>query len=90
MKKKVTLELSRGTVCALCKHVYIFPCDGKRYDCANAVWVRSKGTIDIGKLSLVEQEKIAKTGKLPDINTQAKPERIETDKPKKKKRRVRL
>lgn len=79
------MTISQGTVCKLCKHVYIFPCHGERYDCANAVHVRSKGKIDLYKLPIEEQNKIAKTGKLPD------PSKFKTAEPVKVKRaRVRL
>lgn len=88
------MSTPKGTVCKFCKHVYIFPCHGKRYECSNAVFVRSNGKIDYFKLSREEQVKIAKTGKLPNISnivTAKAPEpkrrvRLEDAAPKKKKR----
>lgn len=97
--KKGTLGESpfKATTCSFCKHAYIFPCNGERYDCGNAVWVRSKGKIDVGRLTDDERSKLVKTGKLPNVNTherkpvEQKVKRIKlTEKPKKKKRRVRL
>lgn len=79
------MTIPQGTVCKLCNHVYIFPCHGERYECANAVHVRSKGKIDFYRLPIDEQKKIAKTGKLPD------PSKFKTAQPVKAKRvRVRL
>lgn len=82
MKEKKS-KLPTGTECTLCGHVYIFPCNGERYYCANAVWVRSKGTIDIGKLSVDELKTFKKSKeKLPNVVPQTEKQ--------KSKRRVRL
>lgn len=72
MSKKEKSGLPQGTICKLCKKVYILPCDGKRYDCANAVWVRSKGTVDIYRSSAEEVKTVAKGGKLPEANVNTK------------------
>lgn len=69
--------LPQGTVCKLCKKIYIFPCNGKRYDCANAVWVRSKGKVDLGRAEPKEIKKLKKDGTLPQPNiVKAKRKRV--------------
>lgn len=87
--------IHKGTVCSFCKHTYIFPCNGKRYDCQNAVWVRSNQTIDLLKLSHEEIEKFRQSGKkLPKVETTEKPKkhktRIRLEESPKKKERIRL
>lgn len=78
-----------ATVCSFCERVYIFPCNGERYECANAVWKRSKGRVDVTRLTEDERAKLAKTGKIPNVNTnerkqsQAEPKKV-------KRKRVRL
>jgi len=57
----------QGTVCSFCDKVYIFPCNGERYDCANAVWVRSKGTVDYYRVSEEDRAKINK-GKMISLD----------------------
>lgn len=89
------MVINKGTECSFCKHVYIFPCNGKRYDCANAVWKRSNQTIDIYKLSYNEIEKFRQSGnKLPSVETTEKSKkkklRIRLEEPSKKKERIRL
>lgn len=74
--------------------MYIKPCNGKVNDCANAVWIKSGGKVDIYKLSFKELKALRKTGKLPAPNV-GKKKRVRLsdqvdDKPKRKKRRVRL
>lgn len=69
--------------CTLCKHAYTTPCNGEKNDCQNAVWVRSKGTIDIHKISYEQLMVFRKSGKqIPDVPP--------TDQPKPKRHRVRL
>ena len=30
------------SMCSFCKHVYIYPCHGKKDDCTNAIWKRQQ------------------------------------------------
>ncbi len=67
MKKPKEHKTLTATKCTFCKHVYAVKCDG-RNDCPNAVWVRSKGTIDMAKMSLEQIKVFRKSGKqIPDV-----------------------
>lgn len=72
--KKGTLGESpfKVTVCSFCEHPYVFPCNGERYDCQNAVWKRSEGRIDVVLLTDEQRIKLIETGKLPNITTNTK------------------
>lgn len=88
-KRKNGVKLPKPEVCTFCEKIYMFPCHGKRYECGNAVWIRSKGKVDYYKLPLKEIEKLKKTGKIPPPSAMKSP--IVTPKPSKpKRRRVRL
>lgn len=89
------IEGSKAKECKLCGHTYIHPCDGKKNDCANAVWVRSEGKIDLSHLTFEQIQEFKKSGaKVPDVppTTIKKPKRIRLEEiPEVKKRtRVRL
>lgn len=97
-KAKKDEPLVKATVCSFCEKPYVFPCNGKRYDCANAVWLRSKGTIDMSRMSYDEIVTFRESGKkVPDVapNVNRQRPRLEERKSppvkaEKKKKRVRL
>lgn len=73
----------KATKCKLCKKSYIFPCDGERYDCANAVWVRSQHTIDLNKLPYGALQEFRESGKkVPGPELVKQIQRPDTAKPK--------
>lgn len=89
----MSIEGSKARVCKLCNHTYTHPCDGKKNDCPNAVWIRSEGKIDLSHLTLDQLQAFRKSGdKVPNVPPTTKPKRIKLEEvPEVKKRsRIRL